>query len=334
MLKYVARRLVLTIPILIGVSIIAFLFVHALPGSPADALLGERGTPEQERQIERELGLDRPLYVQYLRYMRNLVQGDFGTSVRTRRPVSEELSQRFPATFELGVTAMLFAAAIGIPLGFIAAKRYQGVLDNTSLVASLIGISFPVFFLALILKYIFALKLGWFPTIGRLDVTRDLNTPTNFYLIDALFFGDLEAVVDVLKHLFLPALALCTIPLAIVSRITRAAVLDVTSEDYVRTARAKGLDPGIVDRRHILRNALLPVVTVMGLQTGLLLIGAALTETVFAFPGVGSWMVDAIRFRDYSVLQSGVIFFAFVIVMVNLIVDVSYAFLNPRIRYS
>lgn len=334
MLKYIARRLVLTIPILIGVSIIAFLFVHALPGSPADALLGERGTPEQERQIERELGLDRPLYVQYLRYMRNLVQGDFGTSVRTRRPVSEELSQRFPATFELGVTAMLFAAAIGIPLGFIAAKRYQGVLDNTSLVASLIGISFPVFFLALILKYIFALKLGWFPTIGRLDVTRDLNTPTNFYLIDALFFGDLEAVVDVLKHLFLPALALCTIPLAIVSRITRAAVLDVTSEDYVRTARAKGLDPGIVDRRHILRNALLPVVTVMGLQTGLLLIGAALTETVFAFPGVGSWMVDAIRFRDYSVLQSGVIFFAFVIVMVNLIVDVSYAFLNPRIRYS
>jgi peptide/nickel transport system permease protein len=334
MLKYIARRLVLTIPILIGVSIIAFLFVHALPGSPADALLGERGTPEQERQIERELGLDRPLYVQYLRYMRNLVQGDFGTSVRTRRSVSEELSQRFPATFELGVTAMLFAAAIGIPLGFIAAKRYQGVLDNTSLVASLIGISFPVFFLALILKYIFALKLGWFPTIGRLDVTRDLNTPTNFYLIDALFFGDLEAVVDVLKHLFLPALALCTIPLAIVSRITRAAVLDVTSEDYVRTARAKGLDPGIVDRRHILRNALLPVVTVMGLQTGLLLIGAALTETVFAFPGVGSWMVDAIRFRDYSVLQSGVIFFAFVIVMVNLIVDVSYAFLNPRIRYS
>lgn len=334
MLKYIARRLVLTIPILIGVSIIAFLFVHALPGTPADALLGERGTPEQERQIERELGLDRPLYVQYLRYMRNLVQGDFGTSVRTRRPVSEELSQRFPATFELGVTAMLFAAAIGIPLGFIAAKRYQGVLDNTSLVASLIGISFPVFFLALILKYIFALKLGWFPTIGRLDVTRDLNTPTNFYLIDALFFGDLEAVVDVLKHLFLPALALCTIPLAIVSRITRAAVLDVTSEDYVRTARAKGLDPGIVDRRHILRNALLPVVTVMGLQTGLLLIGAALTETVFAFPGVGSWMVDAIRFRDYSVLQSGVIFFAFVIVMVNLIVDVSYAFLNPRIRYS
>jgi peptide/nickel transport system permease protein len=334
MLKYVARRLVLTIPILIGVSIIAFLFVHALPGSPADALLGERGTPEQERQIERELGLDRPLHVQYLRYMRNLVQGDFGTSVRTRRPVSEELSQRFPATFELGVTAILFAAMIGIPLGFIAAKRYQGVLDNTSLVASLIGISFPVFFLALILKYIFALKLGWFPTIGRIDVTRDLNTPTNFYLIDALFFGDLEAVVDVLKHLFLPALALCTIPLAIISRITRAAVLDVTSEDYVRTARAKGLDPGIVDRRHILRNALLPVVTVMGLQTGLLLIGAALTETVFAFPGVGSWMVDAIRFRDYSVLQSGVIFFAFVIVMVNLIVDVSYAFLNPRIRYT
>ena len=334
MLKYITRRLILTIPILIGVSVIAFLFVHALPGSPADALLGERGTPEAERQIERELGLDKPLYVQYMRYMRNLLSGDLGTSTRTRRAVTEELGQRFPATFELAISAMLLAILVGVPLGFVAAKRYQGVVDNASLVASLIGISFPVFFLALILKYIFALKLGWFPTIGRLDVTRDLQTPTNFYLIDAILFGDFEAVVDVLKHLFLPALALSTIPLAIVSRITRAAVLDVGSEDYVRTAHAKGLDPSVVDRRHVLRNALLPVVTVMGLQTGLLLIGAALTETVFAFPGVGSWMVDAIRFRDYAVLQSGVIFFAFIIVFVNLLVDVSYAFLNPRIRYS
>jgi peptide/nickel transport system permease protein len=332
--RYVVRRLMLLVPILFGLSIILFVFIRALPGGPEDALLGERGTPEDERRIRRELGLDQPVVVQYGRYMRNLLQGDLGTSVRSRRPITSELSERFPATVELALAAMIFATAVGIPLGFVAAKRYQGVLDNASLVASLIGISFPVFFLALILKYIFAVKLGWFPTVGRLDITRSLETPTNFYFIDSIFFGDTEAVVDVLKHLFLPALALGTIPLAIIARITRAAVLDVTSEDYVRTARAKGLDPSVVDRRHILRNALLPVVTVMGLQTGLLLGGAVLTETVFAFPGIGSWLVEAIRFRDYAVLQSGVLFVAFVIVIVNLLVDISYAFLNPRIRYS
>jgi peptide/nickel transport system permease protein len=334
MLKYVVRRLVFTIPILLGVSIIVFLFVHALPGDPADALLGERGTEEATAQISRELGLDKPLYVQYVRYMKNLLSGDLGTSTRTRRPVSEELSEKFPATFELGMSAMLLAVLIGVPLGFVAAKRYQGVLDNVSLVGSLIGISFPVFFLALILKYIFAIKLGWFPTVGRITITRDLATPTNFYLFDSIFFGDFDAFLDVVKHLFLPALALSTIPLAIVSRITRAAVLDVTSEDYVRTARAKGLDPSVVDRRHILRNAMLPVVTILGLQTGLILIGAVLTETIFNFDGLGRWIVDAIRFRDYAVLQSGVIFFAFIILIVNLLVDITYALLNPRIRYS
>jgi peptide/nickel transport system permease protein len=334
MLKYALRRLVLTIPILVGVSIIAFVFVRALPGDPADALLGERGTEADRDRIREELGLNEPIHVQYLRYMENLVGGDLGTSVRTRRPVTEELGQRFPATFELSMAAMAFAIIVGLPLGFIAAKRYQGFLDNASLVASLIGISFPVFFLALLLKYVFAVKLGWLPTIGRLDVTRDLNTPTNFYLVDAIFFGDTDAVVDVIKHLILPGIALGTIPLAIVARITRAAVLDVTNEDYVRTARAKGLAPNEVDRRHVLKNAMLPVVTVVGLQTGLLLTGAVLTETIFSFPGLGTWIVDAIRYRDYSVLQSGIIFFAFIIVLANLIVDLSYAFLNPRIRYS
>lgn len=334
MLKYALRRLVLTIPILVGVSIIAFVFVRALPGDPADALLGERGTEADRERIREELGLNEPIHVQYLRYMENLVGGDLGTSVRTRRPVTEELGQRFPATFELSMAAMAFAIIVGLPLGFIAAKRYQGFLDNASLVASLIGISFPVFFLALLLKYVFAVKLGWLPTIGRLDVTRDLNTPTNFYLVDAIFFGDTDAVVDVIKHLILPGIALGTIPLAIVARITRAAVLDVTNEDYVRTARAKGLAPNEVDRRHVLKNAMLPVVTVVGLQTGLLLTGAVLTETIFSFPGLGTWIVDAIRYRDYSVLQSGIIFFAFIIVLANLIVDLSYAFLNPRIRYS
>lgn len=332
MLRFVLRRLLQMIPILLGVSVLLFAFVRALPGGPAIALLGERATEQSIEQIERELGLDEPVHVQYLRYMKNLAQGDLGTSTRTRQPVIEEIKQKFPATVELALGAMLFAVIIGIPLGFLAAKRYLGFLDNASLFMSLIGISFPIFFLALLLKYIFAIKLGWLPTVGRIDVTRTLDHPTNFYLLDAIIAGDWEAIKDVLRHLVLPAVALGTIPLAIVARITRAAVLDVLNEDYVRTARAKGLDPRVVDRRHVMRNAMLPVVTVIGLQTGLLLTGAVLTETVFAWPGMGSWMLDAIRFRDYAVLQGGILFFALLVSLTNLAVDVSYAYLNPRIR--
>jgi peptide/nickel transport system permease protein len=246
----------------------------------------------------------------------------------------DELKERFPATIELGLAAMIFAVAAGVPLGFLAAKRYQGLLDNASLFASLIGVSFPVFFLALLLKFLFSVQLGWLPTIGRITVTIDLAHPTNFYVLDSLLAFNWEAFVDVLKHLVLPAIALGTIPLAVVARITRAAVLDVMSEDYVRTARAKGLDPRVVDRRHILKNAMLPVVTVIGLSTGLLLTGAVLTETVFAWPGLGTWILDAIRFRDYAVLQAGILFFAAIVTVVNLLVDISYAFLNPRIRYQ
>jgi len=334
LLRYVAKRLLLLVPVLIGLSILVFAYVRALPGGPAIALLGERATQESVEAINRELGLDQPIFVQYLRYAGNLIQGDFGSSVLSRRPVVEELLDRFPATVELGFAAILFAVLAGVPLGFIAAKRYQGVLDNASLVASLIGISFPVFFLALIMKYIFAVRLGWLPSIGRLDITRSLEHPTNFYLLDAVIVGDWAAFVDVVKHLLMPAIALGTIPLAIIARITRAATLDVLSEDYVRTARAKGLTTAVIDRRHILKNSLLPVVTVIGLQTGLLLTGAILTETVFAWPGVGTWMLNAINNRDYAVLQGGIVFFAFLVVVVNLLVDVSYAFLNPRIRYQ
>jgi peptide/nickel transport system permease protein len=333
MLRYVVRRLVLLVPILIGLSILVFVFVRSLPGGPAIALLGERATEESVEAIERELGLDEPIYKQYLTYAGNLVSGDLGASIQTRRPVADELKDRFPATIELGLAAMLFAILAGVPLGYVAAKRYQGFLDQTSLVASLIGISFPIFFLALILKYVFAVKLGWLPSIGRLDVTRTLEHPTGFYTIDALIAGDFPAFLDAVRHLILPAIALGTIPLAIVARITRAATLDVLSEDYVRTARAKGLDPSVVDRRHIMRNAMLPVVTIVGLQTGLLLTGAILTERVFAWPGLGTMIINAISFRDYAVLQGGLVFFALIIVLVNLLVDVSYAFLNPRIRY-
>lgn len=334
MLRYIGRRLLLLVPVLFVTSVAVFLFIRALPGGPAIALLGERATPETIEAFERSQGLDRSIYQQYWSYAQNILSGDLGLSVRSRRPVVDELLQRFPATVELSLAAILVAVVFGVPLGFLAAKRYQGPLDQASLVASLLGISFPVFFLGLLLKFIFAVKLGWLPTTGRIDITSSLDTRTNFLVLDALLARDGEALVDVLRHLVLPALALGTIPLAVIARITRAATLDVLDEDYVRTARAKGLPGPVVDRRHVLSNALLPVVTVVGLQTGLLLTGAVLTETVFTWNGVGSWIVDAIEYRDYAVLQGGILFFVVLVVLVNLVVDVSYAFLNPRIRLA
>jgi peptide/nickel transport system permease protein len=239
-----------------------------------------------------------------------------------------------PATIELAIAAMILAVGIGLPLGFFAAKRHGGIFDNLSLVGSLIGISIPIFFLAIILKYLFAVKWHWLPSVGREDVLLSPKHPTNFYVLDGLITHNWTALGDAVKHLILPAIALGSIPLAVIMRITRAAVLDVQNEDYVRTARAKGLAPHTVDRRHVLRNALLPVSTIVGLQTGLLLSGAVLTETVFAFPGMGSWLRDAIFNRDYPVLQGGILFVAIVFVLVNLVVDISYAIINPRIRYS
>ncbi len=334
MLRFVVRRLLLLVPILLGLSILVFLWIRALPGGPAQALLGERATPQAIQQIEHEYGLDKPIPVQYWRYLQTVGRFDFGQSVTTRRAVTEELRQKFPATVELALAAMFFSIIFGIPLGFFAAKRYGGLFDNLSLVGSLLGVSIPIFLLGIILKYIFAIQLGLLPTVGRIDVLIEIKHPTGFYVLDALIAGDLHAFLDTLKHLILPAIALGSIPLSIIARITRAAVLDVQNEDYVRTARAKGMSPGIVDRRHVLRNALLPIVTVIGLQVGFLLAGAVLTETVFAWPGIGAWLVDAIESRNYPVLQGGILFVALVFVLVNLVVDVSYAFLNPRIRLS
>jgi peptide/nickel transport system permease protein len=334
MLRFVVRRLLLLVPILVGLSILVFLWIRALPASPAVSLLGERATPETIRQIERQYGLDKPIYIQYWRYVQTVAKGDLGTTIRSRRPVTDELRERFPATIELTFAALLFATLLGIPLGFVAAKRYGTSVDHASLVLSLLGISIPVFFLAILLKYVFAVKLGLLPTVGRISVLINIDHPTNFYLLDALLAGDLEAFWDVLKHLILPAIALGSIPLAVTARITRAAVLDVQNEDYIRTARAKGLSPRIVDSRHIFRNALLPIVTIVGLQAGLLLSGAVLTETVFAFPGMGTWLVEAIRQRDFPVLQGGILFVSLVFVLVNLLVDISYALINPRIRVS
>jgi peptide/nickel transport system permease protein len=334
MLRYTARRLFLLIPILLGLTILVFFWVRYLPGGPAQALLGERATPETVAQIERQYGLDKPLPVQYWIYLKSILQGEFGESTKTRRPVLEEFRQRFPATIELAVTAGLFAVLFGVPLGFLAAKRYGGPADHASLIVTLIGISIPIFFLALILKYIFAVRLGWLPSVGRLSVLIDLEHPTNFYVLDAIIAGNWNAFVDAGKHLILPAVALASIPLAIIARVTRASVLDVQNEDYVRTARAKGVAPMTVNYRHVLRNAMLPIATIIGLQVGLLLSGAVLTETVFAFPGIGSWLVEGIKARDYPVIQGGVLFVAIIVVFVNLFVDLSYGVLNPRIRLS
>ena len=335
MLRYVVRRLLLLVPILLGVSILIFFWIRALPGNPAQSLLGERATPRLIQEYRARYGFDRPLPVQYWDYLKTtVVDGDLGTSIATHRTITAEIKTRFPATVELAVGAMIVAVGLGIPLGFLAAKRHGGIFDQLTLVGSLIGISIPIFFLAIILKYIFAVRLGWLPSVGRESVTLNAKHPTNFYVLDAVITGEWHVLKDAVEHLVLPALALGSIPLAVVTRITRAAVLDVQNEDYVRTARAKGLAPLTVDRRHVLRNAMLPVSTIIGLQTGLLLSGAVLTETVFAIPGVGSWLQQAIFNRDYPVLQGGILFLAVVFVVVNLVVDISYAIINPRIRYS
>ena len=332
MLKFSVRRLLQLIPILFGVSILVFVWVRALPGGPEDALLGERATPEKAAEIRRLYGLDRPLVVQYASYVGRVVRLDFGQSITTQRDVTEEIRRRFPATVELTIAAMIFAVGLGIPLGFLAARRAGSWLDQTSMAGSLVGISVPVFFLAFLLKYVFAVRLGWLPSVGRLDVTRTVDHPTGFYVLDAIITGDMAGLLDALKHLILPGIALGTIPLAIVTRITRASVLEVLNEDYVRTARAKGMTAPVVNRRHVLRNAMLPVTTIIGLQAGLLLSGAVLTEIVFAWGGMGSFMYQAVFDRDFPVLQGGILFLAVVFVVVNLLVDLTYGLVDPRIR--
>ena len=334
MLRYVVRRLMLLVPILLGVSILIFFWVHALPGNPASALLGERATPQLVKQYKERYGLDKPMPVQYWEYLKVTLHGDLGVSIVTRQTVVSEIKRRFPATVELALGAMIFAITFGIPLGFFAAKRYGGVFDHLSLVGSLIGISIPIFVLAIILKYFFSVRWQLLPSVGREDILSGAKHPTNFYILDAIITRNWAALWDTIQHLILPAIALGSIPLAVIMRITRASVLDVQNEDYVRTARAKGLPPRTVDRRHVMRNALLPVATIIGLQTGLLLSGAVLTETVFAWPGMGSWLASAIFSSDYPALQGGILFLAIVFVLVNLFVDISYAIINPRIRYS
>jgi peptide/nickel transport system permease protein len=333
-LRFVVRRLLLLVPILLGLSIALFAWVRALPGGPAVALLGERATPEAVARVNALYGFDRPVWEQYVAYLARVLQGDLGTSTTTRQPVVDELVRLFPATIELTLLALFIAVGVGVPLGYLAARRHHTWVDNVSVVGSLIGVTIPVFFLGFILKYVFAVQLGWLPASGRQDARIFTDHPTGFYVLDGLLVGRPDAAWDAFLHLILPAVALATIPLAIIARITRAAVLDVLGEDYVRTAEAKGLTRRTVSRRHVLRNALLPVVTVTGLQTGLLLAGAVLTETVFAFPGVGSFLVDAIFQRDYAVIQGFILVIAVIVVLVNLLVDIAYGLIDPRIRVA
>ena len=334
MLRFIVRRILGSIPVLLGLSIILFFFVRLLPGDPAQTILGEHATPELIAQLRATLGLDKPLYIQYLGYMAQLLQGNFGASIIDNRSVAELFALRFPVTIELTIGALIFAVGLGIPLGRLAARHPNGWIDGIVTVISLFGISVPIFVLGYTMVFIFAVQLHWLPATSQIDARLQLPLVTNFVVIDAILAGRPDALVDALKHLVLPAIALGSIPFAILTRSTRASVLDVTNEDYVRTARAKGLTEKRVDSRHIMRNAWLPVTTIIGLEVGGLLGGAVITETVFSWNGVGSWVVDAIQNHDYFVVQSSILIFALIFLVVNLVVDIGYAFLNPRIRYA
>ncbi|GIW20340.1 MAG: peptide ABC transporter permease [Chloroflexota bacterium] len=334
MIRYIVRRLLGAIPVLFGLSIVLFAFVHLLPGDPCSAILGQHRTEEACARLRANLGLDDPLTVQYLRYLGSLLRGDLGASVINNKPFLDEFLVRFPGTIELTLGALVFAVGLGIPLGRLAARHAQSWLDGVVTAISLFGISIPVFVLGLVLVVVFGVGLGWLPTQGRIDARLRFESVTNFMLIDTLLAGRPDLFVDAVRHLILPSIALGSIPLAIITRITRASVIEVSHEDYVRTARAKGLTERRVDERHIMRNAWLPVTTVIGLQVGGLLAGAVLTETVFVWNGVGRWVVDAIGNRDLTIVQSTILVFALIFLVVNLIVDIGYAFLNPRIRYA
>jgi peptide/nickel transport system permease protein len=333
MTRYIFRRLILLLPVILGVTFFSYAMLLAT-GDPTSALAGEHATPEMREAVRERLGLNDPLPVQYARFLLRITQGDLGTSIMTRIPVATELRQFFPATIELAMAAMLIAVLVGVPLGAIAGYRHNSFVDLGTMFGALVGVSMPIFWLALMLLWIFGLKLGWFPTTGRIDSEVGLETITNLYVVDSILTGNGQALVSSLHHLALPALALATIPTAFIARITRSAMLDVLGEDYIRTARSKGLREGVVIVRHSLKNAMLPVVTVIGLQTGFLLAGAILTETIFAWPGMGRWIVNAIVARNFPVVQAGVLVFALIFVIVNLLVDVSYAWLDPRIHYE
>jgi len=331
MFGFIIRRSLIIIPTLLGVSIVVFLLLAITPGDPAELLLGERATVESLEAMREHLGLNEPLHVQYGLFLKRLVKLDLGETIWTRQKVIVEIKERFPATIELSLAAMFLSCFFGVILGIISASRQYSIFDYLSMVVSLVGVSMPVFWLGLVLMLIFSLNLGWFPLSGRIGVYTELDVITNFYVLDAIITRNWKALFDVLHHLALPALALSTIPMAIVARMTRSSMLEVLQQDYIKTARAKGLSEAKVVFKHALRNSLIPVVTVIGLQFGILLGGAILTEHVFAWPGVGKWLFEGVMKRDYMVIQGGTMMVATVFVIVNTLVDILYAFINPRI---
>ncbi len=331
MLPYILRRILIMIPTLLGVSIIVFFMLHVTPGDPAELLLGERATDEALLQLREHLGLNEPLYIQYGMFLKRLLKGDLGETIWTRQKVWIEVKQRFPATIELSIAALIISCVFGIFFGIVSATKQYSILDYLSMIGALVGVSMPIFWLGLVLMLIFSLHLGWLPMSGRLSIGIELETITNIYSLDALLTGNWAAFKDAVWHLVLPAFTLSTIPMAIVARMTRSSMLEVLKQDYIKTARAKGLSRFAVTMKHAFRNALIPVVTTIGLQFGVLMGGAILTETIFAWPGVGKWMYDAVMQRDYMVIQGGTLFIAAMFVTINLVVDVLYAVINPRI---
>lgn len=332
---FLLRRLALVVPTFLGITLLVFALIHLIPGNAVEALSGEHGMdPERYARLLHEFGLDRPLYVQYFDYLGNVLHGDLGRSIVTHEPVLSEFRTLFPATLELSLCAILLAVLVGLPAGILAALKRNTVLDYSVMGISLTGYSMPIFWWALLLILLFSVTLGWTPVSGRIDIVYDLPPVTGFMLIDSLVSGEEGAFRSALSHLILPAIALGTIPLAVIARMTRSAMLEVLREDYVRTARAKGLSRARVVMVHALRNALIPVITVIGLQVGTLLAGAILTETIFSWPGIGKWLVEAIHRRDYPVVQGGILMSATIIIVVNLLVDLLYGVVNPRIRHS
>jgi peptide/nickel transport system permease protein len=331
---YVLRRLGLLVPTLLGLSILTFSLVHLVPGDPAAVMLGERATPEALTALRAELGLDRPLHEQYGRFLGGLLSGDLGRSLKTREKVVVEIGNRFPATFELALAAILFAATCGVAAGILAARKRRSFVDAAVMAGSLAGVSMPIFWLGLLAILFFSVHLGWLPLAGRIDPSMAVPRISGFLLIDTLLAGRFDAFVDVVRHLVLPACVLGTIPLAVIARMTRAAMLDVMTQDYVRTAWAKGLSERRELLVHVFKNALIPTITVIGLQFGYLLGGAIITETIFAWPGVGRWLVLAVSARDFRAVQGGVLLLATVFVLVNLVVDLLYAVADPRVRLA
>ncbi len=335
MLRFLLAKLLYLIPTFIGITIVAFGFVRVLPGDPVLLMAGERGiTPERHAELSAQLGYDRPFLIQYADFVAGLFQGDFGTSLVTKKPVFDEFLSLFPATVELAVCAILIATLVGVPVGVIAAIKRGSLFDQISMTGALVGFSMPIFWWGLLLIIFFSGTLGWTPVSGRISLLYYFDNVTGFMLIDSLLSGQDGAFASAVSHLILPSIVLATIPLAVIARQTRSAMLEVMGEDYVRTARAKGLTQRRVVSVHALRNAMIPVITTIGLQVGVLMAGAILTETIFSWPGIGKWMIDSISRRDYPVVQSGLLMIAAIVMIVNLIVDLTYGLINPRIRHK